>query len=81
MPLILLGAVLLFVIAVFAPYIVAIAAAFILGDRLGAAFLISLIPVALLFVSMLAVYIGFQGIRQEFHKPRRHLGSGDAKEE
>lgn len=80
MPLIFVGIVLLFLIAVFAPYIIAVAAVLIMTGREVAAFFVSLIPLLLLVMSILSVYFGFQDIRRQFKKPRRHLGSEDMDE-
>jgi hypothetical protein len=78
MPLIFTGFVLLLLIAVFAPYVIAIAAVLIMKDREAVAFFVSLVPLGFLIASLTAVYLGFQDIRREFKKPRRHLGSEDA---
>ncbi|MBP9751337.1 MAG: hypothetical protein KBD19_00560 [Candidatus Moranbacteria bacterium] len=75
MPLIFAGFVLLFLIAVFAPYVNAIAATFIIAGRLVVAFFISLIPLGFLIVSIVAVYLGFQDMRRELRRPRRRVGS------
>jgi uncharacterized membrane protein YqjE len=75
------GFVLLFVIAVFAPYVIAIAVVFILNDRWIAAFFVSLVPLLLLVASIFSLYFGFQDIRREFRKPRRRLSSDDVEGE
>ncbi len=80
MPLIFVGIVLLLLMAVFGPYVIAIAAAFIVTGRWISAFFISLIPFGLLIVSITAVYVGFQDVRRELKKPRRRLGSDDVDE-
>lgn len=81
MPLIAVGFVLLLLIAIFAPYIIAIAVVLIIDDREVAAFFVSLIPLFMLIVSFVSVYSGFRDIRRQFKKPRRRLGPDDADEE